>query len=515
MSATAELALTLDVQGLAKRFGATQALANVDLRVRQGEIHSLIGENGSGKSTLVKILCGYHTPDAGQLFLWGTPAPLPVPRDSGIAVVHQDLGLVDSLTVLENIAVIDGFGGAGVWPVPWARLGTEIGVLLQSLEIDVPLHRPVGLLTRAEQALVAIARALRQIRRVGADRRSLLILDEPTASLSSDEAGNVFRALRQIAAAGGSVLYISHKLQEISDLSDHVTVLRDGRTIATEARGTTDPGRLADLMIGGRLEKLASQGALDANAPVVLNVQNITGSTVTNVSFSVRAGHVMGVTGLVGMGQDEVPHLLYGSKKARAGSVAIRGQVLSPLGIDASQRHGLFIVPADRRGEGIWVDATAEENIALPMEGRRWRGRRDRKAIRARALEQMRALHVRPLDPGRPLWAFSGGNQQKILLGKWLQMKPSAIVLHEPTQGVDIGAKREIHEIVQQLASSGVAVCICSSDHEELVALCHEITILRHGAVSTRLQAKEISLASIIAAINRDSPSAAPGVPLS
>jgi ribose transport system ATP-binding protein len=515
LSVSADVALALDVQGLAKRFGATQALANVDLRVRQGEIHSLIGENGSGKSTLVKILCGYHSPDAGYVHLWGRPATFPVPAESGIAVVHQDLGLVDSLTVLENIAVIDGFGKAGVRPVPWKRLGTEIGALLQSLDIAVPLHQTVGLLTRAEQALVAIARALRQFRRVGANQRSLLILDEPTASLSSDEAGNVFRALRQIAAGGGSVLYISHKLQEISALSDNVTVLRDGRTIATEARGTTDPQRLADLMIGGRLEKLVSQGALDIHAPVVLDVQNISGSTVTGVSFSVRAGHVMGVTGLVGMGQDEMPQLLFGSKKARSGSVAMRGQKLSPLGIDASQRHGLFMVPADRRGEGIWVDATAEENIALPMEGRLWRGWRDRKAIRARSLQQMRALHVRPLEPARPLWAFSGGNQQKILLGKWLQMKPAAIVLHEPTQGVDIGAKREIHEIVQQLARSGVAVCICSSDHEELVALCHEITILRNGAVSSRLQAKDISLASIIAAINRDSLGVANGACLS
>lgn len=508
--AVAELPPALDVRALAKRFGATQALSDVNLRVRQGEIHSLIGENGSGKSTLVKILCGYHTPDAGQVHLWGQAMPLPMPMDSGIAVVHQDLGLIDSLTVLENIAVIDGFGRAGMRPVPWAKLGVEIDALLQSLGMDIPLQQPVGMLTRAEQALVAIARALRQFRRNGAEQRALLILDEPTASLSSDEAKNVFKALRQITARGGSVIYISHKLQEISDLSDQVTVLRDGRSVANQARGELDPARLAEMMIGGRLELLAAKGAANAQAPVVLDVRHITGASVSDVSFSVRAGQVMGVTGLVGMGQDEVPHLIYGSRPARSGSVSMRGQELAPLGIAQSQRHGLFVVPADRRGEGIWVEATAEENLALPMEGPRWRGWRDAAAITARALEQMRALQVRPLDPARPLWAFSGGNQQKILLGKWLQMKPVAIVLHEPTQGVDVGAKREIHETVRQLADSGVAVCICSSDHDELVALCHEITILRHGAVSARLEGQDVSLASIVAAINHDTPSALP-----
>ncbi|HSV77784.1 MAG TPA: sugar ABC transporter ATP-binding protein [Ramlibacter sp.] len=494
----------LAIRGLCKRFGATQALADVDLLVREGEIHSLIGENGSGKSTLVKILCGYHTPDAGQITLWGSPMPLPVPKNSGIAVVHQDLGLVDSLSVLENIAVIDGFGGAKVRPVPWQRLQEEVRSLLRSLEIDVPLHANAGQLTRAHQALVAIARALRQVGGAGSDKRTILILDEPTASLSSDEARNVFRVLRQIAARGGSVVYISHKLQEVCDLSDQVTVLRDGHTVENEARGFFDVAQLGDMMIGGRLASLADKHAPDPAAPVVLDVRGITGGSVSDVSFQVRAGHVMGVTGLVGMGQDDIAHLIYGSLPARSGAVHMRGQALSPPGIRESQRHGLFVVPADRRGEGIWVDATAQENLALPLEGRLWRGWRDAGAITARALEQMRALHVRPLDPARPMWAFSGGNQQKVLLGKWLQMRPAALVLHEPTQGVDVGAKREIHETVRRLADSGVAICVCSSDHDELVALCDEVTVLRHGSVTHRLAGDGISLASIIAAINHE-----------
>lgn len=502
----ADAGAALVIRGLCKRFGATQALADVNLLVRPGEIHSLIGENGSGKSTLVKILCGYHAPDAGEVVLWGASMPLPMPTKCGIAVVHQDLGLVDTLSVLENIAVIDGFGAAGVRPVAWARLRGQIQALLDSLEIDVPLQAPVGQLTRAHQALVAIARALRQVGGAGVHTRSILILDEPTASLSSDEAKNVFRVLRQIAARGGSVIYISHKLQEVCDLSDRVTVLRDGRTVGNEARGAFDVARLGEMMIGGRLELLGDKSAANSAAPVVLDVRRITGATVSDVSFQVRAGHVMGVTGLVGMGQDDIARLIYGSMPIRSGTVHMRGQVLSPPGIRQSQRHGLFVVPADRRGEGVWVDASAAENLALPMERQLWRGWRDARAITARALEQMRDLHVRPLDPARALWAFSGGNQQKILLGKWLQMHPAAIVLHEPTQGVDVGAKREIHETVRRLAESGVAVCICSSDHDELVALCHEITMLRHGSVSHRLAAAELSLPSIIAAINSDSP---------
>lgn len=490
----------LVVDGLTKRFGATLALSEASLRVATGQVHGLIGENGSGKSTLVKILCGYHVPDGGAVNLWGRSLDFPVPADSGIAVVHQDLGLVDTLTVLENIAVAGGFGGAGIAPVPWRRLRTEIAALLSGLDIDLPLDVPVGALSRAQQALAGIARALRQVGR--SDGNALLILDEPTASLSSSEAERIFAVLRQVAQRGNSVIYISHKLSEVIALCDHVTVLRDGRTVASLPSSGADTARLAELMIGGRLEHLAAERAIDAAAPVVLEVRGLAGAGVSALDLAVRAGHIMGVTGLVGMGQDDVPHLIYGSRPARSGSVFMNGDELRPLDIRSCQAHGLFVVPANRRGEGLWVEATAAENMALPLEGRDWRGWRSARGLSERALAQMRPLHVRPLDPAKPVSAFSGGNQQKVLLGKWLQMKPRAIVLHEPTQGVDVGAKREIHEIVRALADAGVAVCICSSDHEELAALCDGITVLRHGRVAHRLPRSEVSLTAIVAAIN-------------
>jgi ribose transport system ATP-binding protein len=490
----------LVVAGLTKRFGATLALSAATLEVAAGQVHGLIGENGSGKSTLVKILCGYHVPDGGQVTLWGRALAFPAPAGSGIAVVHQDLGLVDTLSVLENIAVAGGFGGAGLGPVPWRRLQAEIGALMADLGIDLPLQVAVGSLTRAQQALAAIVRALRLVGRAAGG--ALLILDEPTASLSSAEAERIFDVLRQLARRGNSVIYISHKLSEVVSLCDHVTVLRDGRTVASVPTADADTARLAELMIGGRLEHLATERNLDAAATVVLKVRGLAGAGVAGLDLVVQAGHIMGVTGLVGMGQDDVPHLVYGSRHASRGSVHMDGVELSPLDIRTCQAHGLFIVPADRRGEGLWVEATAAENMALPLEGRSWRGWRSAGQLAERALGQMRPLHVRPLDPLKPVSAFSGGNQQKVLLGKWLQMGPRALVLHEPTQGVDVGAKREIHEIIRGLAEAGVAVCICSSDHEELAALCDGITVLRHGRVAQRLTATEVSLAGIVAAIN-------------
>jgi ribose transport system ATP-binding protein len=499
----AEAPLALSVAGLSKRFGATAALSAASLEVRQGQIHGLIGENGSGKSTLVKILCGYHVPDSGTVELWGSPKILPMPVESGIAVVHQDLGLVETLSVLENIAVVGKFGHAFLRPIPWRNLRREVGALLAGLDLDLPLDIPVGLLTRAQQALVGIARALHQVG--GGNGRALIILDEPTASLSSAEAERIFGVLRQITRRGGSVIYISHKLTEVIELCHQVTVLRDGQTVASVPAAEADTGRLAELMIGGRLEHLASERQIDAGLPVVLEVTGLTGGGVVDLSVQVRAGHIMGITGLVGMGQDQVPHLIYGSRRASRGTVAVGGRVLAPLEIAESQRNGLFVVPADRRGEGLWVEATATENMTLPLEGRQWRGWRNQRSLAAQCREQMRLLQVRPLDPGKPIAAFSGGNQQKVLLAKWLQMQPKAIVLHEPTQGVDVGAKREIHEIVRRLADSGVAVCICSSDHEELAALCDEITVLRHGAVSDRLPPERISLPEIVDAINRRS----------
>ena len=502
----------LDVRGLTKRFGATQALSDGTITIEAGEIHGLVGENGSGKSTLVKILTGFHTPDGGDVRICGSAATFPVRPDAHpVAVVHQDLGLVLSISVLENIVVTDGFGAAGNAPIPWTRLRAEVQALLDRLRIAVRLDALVGSLTRAEQALVGIARALRQLdlRRAAlssqnsGSQASLIILDEPTASLSSSEAELVFATLRTIASQGGSALYISHKLMEVVELCDRVTVFRDGRTVAVETRAEMTTDRLVAHMLGARPEHLATERDLDHNAAKLLEVENISGGAVHGISFSVGAGHILGITGLVGMGQDDVPYLISGGMEARTGSVRVSGADLSTLTIEASQQAKLFVVPADRRGQGLWVEGTAAENLELPRERNNWRRLwRDRAGALSHAHEQMRKLDVRPLNPSLPIWAFSGGNQQKILLGKWLQMGPRVMVLHEPTQGVDVGAKREIHEIIRRLAESGVAVCICSSDHEELAALCDEIAVLRDGRVTARLGADDIEIPSIIAAMN-------------
>lgn len=411
---------------------------------------------------------------------------------------------MDTLSVLENVAVADGFDGAGARPIPWKQLRKQVRELLSELGIEVQGEELVGGLTRAEQALVAIARAIRQLRIRENGSRALIVLDEPTASLTRTEAERVFQVLKSVAAGGGAVVFVSHKLDEVVQLCHRVSVLRDGTTVATTSSAEVEQERLIELMLGAAPEHVPAERLQHSVAQSGLSVRGLSGSSVSDVSFDVPSGRIVGVAGLVGMGQDEVPYLIGGASPARAGTVSVKGAVLAPLTIHTTQRAGLFVVPADRRGQGLWVEATASENLELPLERKNWwRGWRDSGAALRRAAEQMQALQVSPLDPGRQMWAFSGGNQQKVLLAKWLQMQPVVLVLHEPTQGVDVGAKRDIHEIIRRLADAGAAICVCSSDLEELAALCDEVITLHSGRASTVLRQPEVSLASIVAAVNR------------
>lgn len=498
--------MALEVLSLTKHFGATQALRGASLEVQSSEIHGLVGENGSGKSTMVKILSGYHRPDAGTVRIWGEDVHFPVhPERHGLGIVHQDLGLVETVSVLENVAALTGFDADRVRPIPWRRLRREASELTAELGLSVALDEPAGNLTRAEQALVAIGRVLRQLRVRRGRQPALIVLDEPTASLTGGEAERVFDVLRGIARSGGAVVLISHKLEEVAEVCHRVTVIRDGETVATESASPLDVGRLMTLMLGAVPDRQAVERATFGSDR--LQVRKLSRKFVRDLSFEVPAGGIVGITGLVGMGQDEVPYLIGGASAVSDGTVEVDGRSIAPLNIRNTQKAGLFVVPAEPRRQGLWVEATAAENLELPVEAHGWhRVWREPGVVIQRAKQLMSALQVRPLEPTRPMWAFSGGNQQKVLLAKWMQMEPAVLVLHEPTQGVDVGAKREIHSALQRLAASGRAVCICSSDHEELAELCDRVITLYEGQVSAVLTGKEVSLESIVAAANRRPP---------
>ncbi len=488
--------LALDVRAVGKRFGGVQALVDVDLQLRRGEILGLIGENGSGKSTLVKILSGYHTPErgaSGEVF--GRPLSFPVhnPGELGIAVIHQDLALVDEMTVVENLGVSSGYASAGLRPVSWRRERARSIELLERFGVDVDPGARVGDLAPAERASVAIVRATRALSDHGHEH--VLILDEPTSYLTGSEAERVMRVMRTVADGGSSVIFISHHLHEVVDVADRVVVLRDGRVVADVETATTTEAQLIAHMLGRELGDFYPARLDPARTgEFALVAEHMTGEIVDDLSFELRHGEILGVTGLAGMGQQELPYLLAGVRTPRAG-IARRGdgRILgrSPA---ATLRAGVVLVPGNRQRDGVWLDATAAENISLPVLGDYYRnGWLNGREESTRAKRLMQTFRVRPPFADQRVADFSGGNQQKIVLAKWLQGEPDVLLLDEPTQGVDAGARKEILEIVRAATEAGAGVAIFSSDLEQLANVCTRVIVLWRGRAAAELIGDEIT----------------------
>ncbi|MCY3953719.1 MAG: sugar ABC transporter ATP-binding protein [bacterium] len=498
----------LDVRAVSKRFGGVHALVDVDLRLRRGEILGLVGENGSGKSTLVKVLSGYHTPErgaTGEVFGRSLSFPVNNPGELGIAVIHQDLALVDEMTVIENLGVSSSYGSSGLRPVRWRRERSRSVELLERFGVDVDPGARVGDLAPAERASVAIVRATRELSSHA--HRHILILDEPTSYLTGAEAQRVMRVMRTVAESGSSVIFISHHLHEVVEVADRVVVLRDGRAVADVDAATTTEARIIAHMLGRELgdfypARLDPAGSRD----VAMVAEHVTGEIVDDLSFELRHGEILGVTGLAGMGQQELPYLLTGVQAPAAG-VARRGdgRVLgrSPA---ATLRAGVVLVPGNRQRDGVWLDATAAENISLPVlreyYRRAWLNGRE-ESTRAKGLMQM--FRVQPPIADQKVSNFSGGNQQKIVLAKWLQGEPDVLLLDEPTQGVDAGARKEILEIVRAATEAGAAVAIFSSDLEQLANVCTRVLVLWRGRAAAELVGDEITEDSLLQACQGES----------
>ena len=488
------MASLLEIRGMSKLFPGTRALDDVDLNVRGGEVHALVGQNGSGKSTLIKVLAGYHEPEPGTVVeVDGRKVPLGhalASRDAGFRFVHQDLALVNLLSVAENLALGRGFQTGVAKRIRWGAERTQANHIIGSLGFSFDAETLVRDLSAAERTGVAIARALWHWE----DGAKVLVLDEPTAALPKAEVEILFDAVRRVRDRGLGVIYVSHRLDEVFSIADRVTVLRDGRKVGTYPAQELDEDRLISLMVGSAITKAVNGGTRPASVPV-LQVRALRGEVIENVGFDAYSGEVLGVSGLTGSGREELLSLLFGAAP-RDGEVSVEGRRVPPLRPRAAVDRGIAFVPGDRHRYGGMLDMSLVENCTLPDLGS-FRTRSG--AIRKRReLAEVRAwldrLEVRPPDPDLALASLSGGNQQKTVLAKWLRLEPRVLLLDEPTQGVDVGAKATIHRLIRGAANAGAAVVIASSDDEEIDDVCDRALVLRGGAIVAELDRERMSI---------------------
>lgn len=500
----------VQVVGLSKSFNGVPALSGVDLDIRPGEVHGLLGANGCGKSTLIKVLAGFHQADAGQILVCGSEVSLPLGprglRDHGMAFVHQDLGLVPNSTVLEHMA-LDTYGRfGGLATVSWRKERARVEELLARFEVEVDLDATVDTLSPVQRAMVAIVRAVgaQQVGDTGGDRAGrVLVLDEPTVFLPRDEVEILLRLLTRLKAQGDSVLFVSHDLDEVLVATDRLTVLRDGKLVGTRNTEGTTRQDVVEMILGAHDEHVARQDAVVRDdLPPLLSADTITGERIKDLSLDLRSGEVVGITGLAGSGFEELPELLFGARKLHGGSIAVDGTIVKRPSPAELMDLGVVLIPSDRKKEGAAQELTVTENLAVPFLGDYAGGWRLRWGqLREQAWAISERLNVKPLNPTLNFGNLSGGNQQKALLGKWLQTNPSIMLLNEPTQGVDVGARKEIFRLIRSAVADGMAVLCCTSDYEQLVEMADRVVVLHDGRVHKELYGSDITKAQLAASI--------------
>lgn len=472
----------LRLQGIVKLFPGARALDGVDLEVIPGEVHCLLGQNGAGKSTLIKVLAGAHQPNSGTIEIDGQIVTIPNPVAAlrlGIATIYQELDVVDGLSVAENIFLGHELAVGGVTR---RREGTRRAreILARLGHSEISPHREVGRLSAAGKQIVSMARALSHEARV-------IVMDEPSAVLDSEEVANLFHLVREVTAQGIAVVYISHRLEEIRQIGDRITVLKDGRTVAKSLPvSTTTTAQLIKLMTGRNVDEVfpSSAGVAD-DAAAVLEVDGLgCRDAFQDVSLTVRAGEIVGLAGLVGSGRSEILETIYGARKSNAGTVRIGGRKLRPGSVGAAVDAGIGLCPEERKSQGLILDEPVYRNITLSTFARFARfGVLAEGSERAAAREQAQALDVRPSGVERAVRTLSGGNQQKAVLARWLVHGCRVLLLDEPTRGVDVGARAEIYALIRRLAEQGAAVLIVSSEIPEVLGLADRVLVISEGRV--------------------------------
>jgi ribose transport system ATP-binding protein len=489
----------VELRNLSKTFGGAKALDSVDLTVLPGEVHGLLGENGSGKSTLIKVLAGYHTPDEVDLKINGEPVKLPLPAgsfgDLGLSFVHQDLGLIRELSVLENLRMVD-LAQSGSWRIDWRAERRRAWALFDAYGVALDPNVLVNDITETDRALLAIIRATEGIKAAtGESRRGLLVLDEPTVFLPREGTEQLFAIVRDIVANHASVLFVSHDLDEVREITDRVTVLRDGRVHGTVVTAEASEADLVEMIIGRRLAQLELNRADTSGRRIAAAVTGLRGAGVRDISFDVHEGEVVGLTGLIGSGFDQVPYLLFGARPCSGGQLRL-GETACEIPSMTPHRAlgaGMALIPADRQRDGSVGSLPIGDNMMLQVLDDYRPSRLQLRRMRHISQELLQRYDVRPPDPGLAYQSLSGGNQQKALLAKWLQTGPGLLLLHEPTQGVDIGAREQIFRTLSASAEKGMAIVCASSDYEQLAAVCDRVLVLGNGRIVRELEGGEVT----------------------
>ncbi len=478
-----------------KAFAGVQALRSASFELRAGEIHALVGENGAGKSTLIKIITGAVAADSGLVELNGEPITHNSPRKAkslGISAIYQQPALFPELSVSENIALgVEKTGMLG--RIDWKQRRHRAQELLSRIGAGIDPDIDAGDLTMPQQQLVEIARSL------GSDAR-VLILDEPTASLSEEDSQNLFRVLRQLREDGVGIIYISHRLEELTLIADRVTVLRDGRTIDTRVMSETSRGELVALMVGRELSVVFPKKAVDLGEVVLeLRDYGCSQTGISGVSFAVHAGEIVGVAGLVGAGRTELARTLFGLTPSDEGEILLRGEQVDLTDPSEAIAHGIAYLPEDRRRHGIIPDMPISANVTLAsLRALTRRGAFDFAREKEIAVEYTQRLGIKTPSIFAPAQVLSGGNQQKVALSRWLATKPSVLILDEPTQGVDVGAKAEIHALMTELAAQGLAVVMISSELPEILGMSDRIVVMHAGRVVKIVERKDATQQNIL-----------------
>ncbi|TQO19736.1 monosaccharide ABC transporter ATP-binding protein (CUT2 family) [Rhodoglobus vestalii] len=487
--------VALRMTGITKSFPGVMALQDVDLEINEGEVHAIVGENGAGKSTLMKILAGFYQPDSGEIEVGGRNASHWNPREArtrGIGMIYQELNLVPDLTVAENISL-------GAMPkrgpfVDYRAMNAKASAVLRELDTDIDPGTRLGDLSISQQQLVEIAKVV-------AREPNVVVFDEPTSSLGDKETRVLFKVITTMRDRGIAIIYISHRLREVMEIGDRVTVLRDGRHVETRDVLGITPDEMVRLMVGRDLSEMFPKLDLELGQQVLSIEGASREGQFDNVTLDVRAHEIVGLAGLVGSGRTEIARALFGLDRLEQGTITLSGETVKIRSPRQGVAAGIALVPEDRKGQGIIPGLSVRENFTLPVITRITNALliflgRERKIV----TEMADRLKVNPPQVERPLNVFSGGNQQKVVLGKWLLSKPSLLILDEPTRGVDVGAKADIHHIIGEFAQAGGGVLMISSELPELLAVCDRIFVLHEGIVAAEISRADATEESVMRA---------------
>jgi inositol transport system ATP-binding protein len=486
----------LRMSGISKTFPGVRALDNVGLEVQPGEVHALLGENGAGKSTLLKILSGAQSPDTGTIEFAGQTISLTSPHHAqqlGIVTIYQEFTLAPDMTVAENVFIGREPGRKPF--ISWRKMAAETRTIIQRIGLDVSPMRLVRDLSVAEQQMVEIARALSM-------RSRLIVMDEPTSALSSTEVDKLFGIIRDIKREGISVIFVTHRLEEVMEICDRYTVLRDSRQVGSGNVAETSIDGIIRMMVGREVNALFAHRESAKPGEVALSVQGLTrernaldpnATVISDVSFEVRQGEILGLAGLVGAGRTETARAIFGADPFDSGRVTVAGQVVNIRSPQDAIRHGIGLVPEDRKQQALFLSLAIRTNVSMASLDRisSWGVFVNERAERKLVEEYRRALNIRMASPDQLVGNLSGGNQQKVVLARWLALRPKVLIVDEPTRGIDIGAKVEVHNLLFELAKSGIAVIAISSELPEILAISDRIVTMREGRVTGEVRRDE------------------------